>query len=81
VNHPDQELEEMKETCSLDVADRGGTTLQGVGDLMNLTRERARQVEFVAATKVKRRSPSLRAVMEELQAIRGTEGNRFGEDD
>ena len=35
----------MTETCALDVADRGGITLEEVGTLLNLTRERIRQVE------------------------------------
>jgi hypothetical protein len=45
VNFPDLEVWEMTETCALDVADRGGTTLEEVGAIMNLTRERIRQVE------------------------------------
>lgn len=45
---PNVEIWEMAETCSLDVADRGGVTLEEVGALTNTTRERARQVEFRA---------------------------------
>jgi hypothetical protein len=45
LNFPDKELWELAETCSLDVADRGGMTLEEVGAIMNLTRERVRQVE------------------------------------
>jgi hypothetical protein len=45
VNFPDKELWELAETCALDVADRGGITLEEVGAIMNLTRERIRQVE------------------------------------
>ena len=45
LNFPDKELWELKDTCALDVADRGGVTLEEVGDIMNLTRERVRQVE------------------------------------
>ncbi len=45
LNFPDLEVWEMTETCALDVADRGGTTLEEVGAIMNLTRERIRQVE------------------------------------
>ena len=33
------------ETCALDVAERGPSTLQTVGDILKLTRERARQIE------------------------------------
>jgi len=35
----------MPATCALDVADRGGITLEEVGEILNLTRERIRQVE------------------------------------
>jgi hypothetical protein len=45
LNFPDKELWELDETCALDVADRGGITLEEVGTIMNLTRERVRQVE------------------------------------
>ncbi|MFM2152042.1 MAG: hypothetical protein RL199_477 [Pseudomonadota bacterium] len=45
LNFPDKELWELTETCALDVADRGGITLEEVGGIMNLTRERVRQVE------------------------------------
>ncbi|HEY7726539.1 MAG TPA: sigma factor-like helix-turn-helix DNA-binding protein [Anaeromyxobacteraceae bacterium] len=45
LNFPDREIWELEETCALDVADRGGITLEEVGTIMNLTRERIRQVE------------------------------------
>ena len=45
LNFPDKEIWELDETCALDVADRGGITLEEVGTIMNLTRERIRQVE------------------------------------
>ncbi|WP_041453522.1 sigma factor-like helix-turn-helix DNA-binding protein [Anaeromyxobacter dehalogenans] len=45
LNFPDREVWELGETCALDVADRGGITLEEVGSIMNLTRERIRQVE------------------------------------
>jgi sigma-70-like protein len=45
LNFPDKEIWELEETCALDVADRGGITLEEVGTIMNLTRERIRQVE------------------------------------
>jgi hypothetical protein len=52
LNFPDLEVWEMQETCALDVADRGGTTLEDVGAIMNLTRERIRQVEVRALAKL-----------------------------
>ena len=45
LNFPDREVWELKETCALDVADRGGITLEETGVTMNLTRERIRQIE------------------------------------
>ncbi len=45
LNFPDLDVAELKESCSLDVADRGGITLEEVGEILNLTRERVRQVE------------------------------------
>ncbi len=53
INFPDLEPWELPETCALDVADRGGTTLEEVGDLINLTRERIRQVEVRGLIKLK----------------------------
>jgi hypothetical protein len=53
LNFPDLEPWEMKETCALDVADRGGITLEEVGEILNLTRERIRQVEVFGLEKLK----------------------------
>jgi hypothetical protein len=58
INFPDLEPWEMTETCALDVADRGGITLEEVGEIMNLTRERIRQVEVRGLLKLKMSSPS-----------------------
>ncbi|MFO0757650.1 MAG: sigma factor-like helix-turn-helix DNA-binding protein [Byssovorax sp.] len=52
LNFPDLEVWDMNETCALDIADRGGTTLEDVGAIMNLTRERIRQVEVKALAKL-----------------------------
>ena len=60
LNFPDLEVWDMNETCALDVADRGGTTLEDVGAIMNLTRERIRQVEVKALAKLE----ALRDMME-----------------
>src|SRR6187402_2959162 len=52
LNFPDLEVWELAESCALDIADRGGTTLEDVGAIMNLTRERIRQVEVKALAKM-----------------------------
>jgi hypothetical protein len=62
LNFPDLEVEDMNESCSLDIADRGGTTLEEVGAIMNLTRERIRQLEVRAMAKVK--------ALSEMEALR-----------
>jgi hypothetical protein len=53
LNFPHLEVWEMAETCSLDVADKGGITLEEVGAILNLTRERIRQVEVRGLGKIK----------------------------
>ena len=53
INFPDLEPWELKHTCSLDVAERGGVTLEEVGEITNLTRERIRQVEVRGLLKLK----------------------------
>ncbi len=53
LNFPHLEVWEMPETCSLDVADRGGITLEEVGAILNLTRERIRQVEVRGLGKIR----------------------------
>jgi hypothetical protein len=45
INFPDLEVWELKHSCALDVAEQGGITLEEVGEILNLTRERIRQVE------------------------------------
>jgi hypothetical protein len=56
INFPDLEVWEMTDTCALDIADRGGITLEEVGEIMNLTRERVRQVETQGLSKLERLS-------------------------
>lgn len=53
---PGVPLEEMGETCSLDMADRQGMTLDEVGKVLGVTRERVRQIEEIAIRKVKNAS-------------------------
>lgn len=73
LNFPDLEVWEMGESCALDIADRGGTTLEDVGAIMNLTRERIRQVEVKALAKLEalRNMDALRDFVDE-----GPQGKR-----
>ncbi len=52
-NFPDLEPEDLKESCSLDVADRYGVTLEETGGILNITRERVRQLEVRALLTLK----------------------------
>ena len=52
LNFPDLEVWELPETCALRVADRDGATLEEIAALMNLTRERVRQLEGRALRRV-----------------------------
>lgn len=62
-NFPDLEPWELEETCARDVGDRGGMTLDGVGRLINLTRERTRQIEVNGLRKLERKHPELRGAI------------------
>jgi hypothetical protein len=68
INFPDLEPWDLKHTCALDVAERGGITLEEVGEIMNLTRERIRQVEVRGLLKLKMGSPSQDELGAELLA-------------
>jgi Sigma-70, region 4 len=70
MNFPDKEIWELADTCALDVADRGGITLEEVGAIMNLTRERIRQVEVRGLLKLKMGSPSPDELGAELLAAK-----------
>lgn len=53
INFPDLEPWELKHSCALDIADAGAVTLEEVGEIMNLTRERIRQLEVRGLIKLK----------------------------
>jgi hypothetical protein len=52
LNFPDLEPWELGMSCALDIAEDGGRTLEDVGEIMNLTRERIRQLELKALAKL-----------------------------
>ena len=65
INHPPADdsaealvdvLRAMPYTCSLDLADEGGATLENVGSLLSVSRERCRQIEVDALVKITRRA-------------------------
>jgi hypothetical protein len=60
INFPDLEPWELEHTCALDVADHGGLTLEEIGLITNLTRERVRQLEVRGLLTLKTRSNALR---------------------
>ena len=53
INFPDLEVWELENSCALDVAQQGGITLEEVGEILNLTRERIRQVEVRGLMKLR----------------------------
>ena len=55
LNHPSLEIDEMPDTCALDVADRGAHNGEQVAAYLNITRERVRQVADVALAKLRAR--------------------------
>lgn len=73
VNFPHLEVWELAETCALDVADRGGVTLEEVGAIMNLTRERIRQLETRGMARLRGLDQIARAAEETLRVPRGSE--------
>ena len=67
LNFPHLEVWEMEHTCSLDVAGRGGMTLEEVGHILNLTRERVRQVEVAGLEKLRETG-----VIEDIERVFGS---------
>lgn len=52
LNFPDLEVWDLPVSCALDVAEGGATTLEDVGVILNLTRERIRQLELSALSRL-----------------------------
>lgn len=68
-----EELGRMSETCALDVADRGGITLDAVGKIIGITRERVRQLEAKAKSVLLANvgAGELREILDGIGAARG----------
>ena len=71
INFPDKEVWQLEQTCALDVAERGGITLEEVGDIMNLTRERIRQVEVSGLDKLRQGDATLETFLDGHELVVG----------
>ncbi len=54
LNFPDLEVDELTDSCALDIADRGGVTLDVVAKVLRVSRERIRQLEERAKSNLER---------------------------
>lgn len=52
LNFPELEVWELTESCALDVADSGAQEVDHASHLLNVSRERIRQIEVVALSKL-----------------------------
>ena len=71
---PDLEVWELTESCALDVADRApgeGVTLEQTGEILNITRERVRQIEKKGIAKLKRADQREHGVLAEVAEDEG----------
>lgn len=59
LNFPGLEVEQVPHNCALDLADIGGLTLDQIGQAMNVTRERIRQIEADALARMLKLSGDL----------------------
>ncbi len=60
LNFPELEPWELAHSCALDVAEAGSHTLDQIGEITNLTRERVRQLELAGLHELRGRSRALR---------------------
>jgi Sigma-70, region 4 len=60
LNFPDLEVWDLEYCCVLDVAEQGGWTLEEAGAAMNLTRERARQLELEGLKRLRQERRNLK---------------------
>ncbi len=60
LNFPELEPWELTHSCALDIAEEGARTLEEIGELTNLTRERVRQVEVRGLLRLRARGHALR---------------------
>lgn len=60
---------EMTESCALDVADRGEATLAEIGRVLNVSRERVRQIEVGALVHLERKRVARLLGEEEIDVV------------
>lgn len=75
MNFPDMDPGNLPTSCALDVADLGGATLEDVGAIVNLTRERVRQIEVSARIKMKTSPADDVRLLEEMAREMGEPNN------
>jgi DNA-directed RNA polymerase sigma subunit (sigma70/sigma32) len=64
MHYPGKEPHELEHSCSLDLADKGDMLLEEIGGVIQVTRERVRQIEGMAFEKIKN-DPHFSAVLGE----------------
>lgn len=72
------QVDMAKYTCSLDVADDGEHTLDEIGKILGVTRERVRQIENRAMEKLRKSPAKMRALREAAIAARYAAGHTWG---
>ena len=75
--YTDEYRELPEHTCALREAEKGGMALDEVGAMMNVTRERVRQIETNGLVKLRRLSALVRAVDDDLDYV-GSTPDPFG---
>jgi hypothetical protein len=79
-NFPDIPVGEWPNSCALDAADHGGLTLEAVGELMNVTRERIRQHEEKLYARL-RATRAMKQLHDELPGVPEDAPSRVSFDD
>ncbi len=69
LNFPDKEVWELEQTCALDVAEWDGLTLEQAGKMVNLSKERVRQIEEKVLASI-RSTQEANDARRELDALR-----------
>ena len=64
-----EKLDRLPANCALRVASKGEHTLEEVGEFMNLTRERVRQIEAVALEKMRRKLVGLGYEIDDIETV------------